>query len=64
MDRSWHASQLIKPLKDGRMRMMLAVADTRELLGWILSFRGGVKVLRPESLGRAVKEEERRIGRN
>lgn len=61
MDRSWHGSQRIKPLKDGRMRMMLTVADTRELLGWILSFGSGVKVLRPESLRRAVKEEARRI---
>jgi predicted DNA-binding transcriptional regulator YafY len=60
-DRTWHPSQVTKLLKDGRMRMTLAVADSRELVGWILSFGSGVTVVRPESLRAAVREEARKI---
>ncbi|MCI0546127.1 MAG: WYL domain-containing protein, partial [Candidatus Rokubacteria bacterium] len=35
-DRLWHPSQEITRLRGGRLRMTLQVADTRELLGWIL----------------------------
>lgn len=60
-DRTWHSSQVTKRLKDGRMRMTLAVADSRELVGWILSFGGGVRVIQPESLRGAVMEEAKKI---
>ncbi len=60
-DRIWHPSQRITPLKDGRLRMTLQVADTRELVGWILSFGSGVRVVRPETLREKVKGEARRI---
>jgi predicted DNA-binding transcriptional regulator YafY len=63
-DRVWHPSQTVKALKNGRLQMKLAVADTRELVGWILSFGSGVKVVKPDSLRRAVEEEARRILRN
>src|SRR2546425_2292430 len=49
-DRVWHPSQQITPVRDGRLRMTLRVADTRELLGWILSFGRGVRVVQPLSL--------------
>jgi predicted DNA-binding transcriptional regulator YafY len=60
-DRLWHPSQTLSRLKDGRMRMSLMVAQTRELVGWILSFGGGVRVISPSSLGAAVHAEARRI---
>jgi predicted DNA-binding transcriptional regulator YafY len=60
-DRIWHPSQQINSLKDGRLRMTLQVADTSELVGWILSFGNQVRVIRPESLGEKVREEARRI---
>ncbi len=60
-DRVWHPSQQLAPLKDGRMRMTLEVADTPELVGWILRFGGGVRVVRPEELREKVREEARRI---
>jgi predicted DNA-binding transcriptional regulator YafY len=41
--------------------MTLSVADTRELVGWVLSFGSGVKVLKPESLRLAVQQEAQRI---
>lgn len=60
-DRVWHPSQRLTPLRGGRLRMTLRVADTRELVGWILSFGGGVRVARPEALRARVREEARKI---
>ena len=56
-DRVWHPSQHLKRLPRGRMQMILSVADSREVVGWVLSFGGGVRVVRPESLQVAVVEE-------
>lgn len=60
-DRIWHPSQQLTPLRGGRWRMTLSVADTRELIGWILSFGSGVRVVKPESLCASVEEEARKI---
>lgn len=60
-DRVWHPSQQVTVTKDGQMVMTLQVADTRELLGWILSFGSGVRVLKPQSLQTAVKEEAKKL---
>lgn len=60
-DRVWHSSQTIKRLRDGRLRMTLTIADTRELLGWILSFGSGVRVIKPDLLRKAVQEEAKKI---
>lgn len=63
-DRVWHPSQQLKPLKGGQLRMTLTVADTRELVGWILSFGSGVRVIRPTKLNDAVADEAKTIYRN
>lgn len=60
-DRVWHASQQTRLLKDGRLRMMLKVAETRELVGWVLSFGSGVQVVKPPSLRTTVQEEAGKI---
>jgi predicted DNA-binding transcriptional regulator YafY len=60
-DKTWHPSQQIKPLKDGRLKMTLKVAGNDELVGWILSFGGEVKVTYPESLKTRVREAARQI---
>jgi predicted DNA-binding transcriptional regulator YafY len=60
-DRLWHPSQQLKHLKGGRLQMKLRVADTRELLGWILSFGAGVQVASPQSLREKVMEEARKV---
>lgn len=60
-DRIWHPSQHCTPVKGGQLRMTLQVADTRELLGWILSFGSGVRVIKPERLAQAVKDEARKL---
>lgn len=56
-DRVWHPSQQLTGLPGGKLRMVLAVADSRELVGWLLSFGSGVRVVRPNNLRVAVVEE-------
>lgn len=63
-DRVWHPSQQLKRLPGGRLRMISTVADSRELVGWILSFGSGVRVVRPESLCTTVKQEAAKISAN
>jgi len=60
-DRIWHPSQKLTPLKNHGMTMRLNVADSRELVGWILSFGSGVRVVRPPSLSDAVSSEAKKI---
>jgi len=43
------------------LRMTLTVADSRELVGWILSFGSGVRVIRPAALRDAVVKEAQHI---
>ena len=60
-DKSWHPSQEVKLLKDGRLKMTLKVADNEELVGWILSFGSQVKVVGPEALRQRVRDEAKKI---
>jgi len=60
-DRVWHPSQQLKRAPGGKLRMALTVADSRELVGWVLGFGSGVRVVRPDRLRRAVKEEADKI---
>jgi predicted DNA-binding transcriptional regulator YafY len=62
-DRVWHPSQALEPLRDGRLRMTLRVADTRELVGWVLSFGRGIKVIRPVELRDRVRAEALALAR-
>ena len=60
-DRVWHPTQTVTSLKNGDMLMTLTVADSRELIGWVLSFGSGVRVVRPNSLSDAVSSEAKKI---
>jgi predicted DNA-binding transcriptional regulator YafY len=60
-DRIWHPSQQVTPLKTGQLLMTLQVADTRELLGWILSFGSGVQVMKPDHLQHSVRAEAKKL---
>lgn len=60
-DKSWHPSQETKLLKDGRLKMILKVADNDELVGWILSFGSQVTVVGPAGLRTKVQEEAKKI---
>ena len=60
-DRVWHPSQQLTRVPGGKLRMTITIADSRELVGWVLSFGSGVRVVRPESLRTAVKQEAEKI---
>jgi len=60
-DKIWHQSQETTQLKDGRLKMILRVADTQELAGWILSFGSQAQVIRPQPLREKIREEARKI---
>lgn len=60
-DRIWHSTQTLTPLKSGELTMTLTVADNRELVGWILSFGNGVRVIQPTSLRQTVRQEAKAI---
>ena len=60
-DRIWHPTQTLFPLKSGELNMTLTVADNRELMGWILSFGSGVRVIQPTTLRQAVRQEAKAI---
>ena len=61
LDKASRPSQETSLLKDSRLRMNLKVADTDELLGWILSFGSQVQVARPEAVRQGVREEARKM---
>ena len=60
-DQTWHSSQRLTPLKDGRLKMILEVSDTPELVGWVLHFGSGVQVVRPDSVREKVRDEVEKI---
>jgi predicted DNA-binding transcriptional regulator YafY len=60
-DREWHPSQRLELMKGGGLKMFLSVADTTELIGWILSFGAGVRVAAPEALRDKVRAEAKNI---
>jgi predicted DNA-binding transcriptional regulator YafY len=41
--------------------MTLELADTRELVGWILSFGSGVTVIEPAKLRQTIIDEAKKI---
>jgi predicted DNA-binding transcriptional regulator YafY len=54
-NRIWHPSQKATVDQDGCLTLTIQIADTPELVGWILSFGPGVRVLRPATLRQQVK---------
>jgi predicted DNA-binding transcriptional regulator YafY len=56
-DRVWHPSQQLTRVPGGKLRVTMTISDSRELVGWILSFGSGVRVVRPNGLRVAVVEE-------
>ncbi|MCY4487376.1 MAG: WYL domain-containing transcriptional regulator [Deltaproteobacteria bacterium] len=59
--RIWHHSQHVHETQDGRLVLSLRVADTPELVGWVLHFGGGVQVVGPAAFRDKVRDEARKI---
>jgi len=60
-NRVWHPSQRAAIDENGCLTLVVQVADTPELVGWILSFGSGVHVVRPDSLHARVLAMAREI---
>ena len=56
-ERSWHASQRVSSLPDGKVRLHLNVSDDLALRSWILGFGCNVRVVTPASLAEWMVEE-------
>jgi len=48
--RTWHPSQKIKELKDGRVQLSMTASGKEEIKAWILSFGAKAKVVSPRVL--------------
>ena len=59
--RIWHQSQKAHVTGDGRLALSLRVSDTPELVGWVLHFGSGVRVISPASFRDKVRDEARKI---
>ncbi|MCB9742594.1 MAG: transcriptional regulator [Alphaproteobacteria bacterium] len=59
-ERTWHRSQTLESLPDGRVRLTLRVGLSQELTTWVLGFAGAVEINAPASLKEQVREEHRR----
>jgi proteasome accessory factor B len=60
-ERQWHATQRVRALKDGAIRLNLEVAVTPDLIQWILGFGPHAVVQEPEMLKNKVIAEARGI---
>ena len=56
-ERTWHPSQVLTRLGDGRLELAMEVGGGSELRSWILSFGPGAEVLEPESLRAEVARD-------
>jgi proteasome accessory factor B len=55
--RTWHDSQQMDDLPDGRVGMRLRVSDDWALRSWLLGFGAAVRVLEPKALADALNRE-------
>jgi proteasome accessory factor B len=60
--RTWHESQQVTVLDDGRIRMALDVSNDWALRSWLLGFGSDVKVLSPATLVDLLRGELARAG--
>ena len=62
-ERLWHPSQQFRDLADGRLEVVLKVADTLEVRRWILGYGVQAEVLEPASLREALRIEAAAVAR-
>jgi predicted DNA-binding transcriptional regulator YafY len=62
-ERLWHSSQQVRDLPDGRLEVVLKVADTLEVRRWILGYGVQAEVLEPASLREALRIEADAVAR-
>lgn len=56
-ERTWHSSQKLKELKDGRVEVTMQVVGISDVLRWILRFGSDAKVIEPKELIDSIQEQ-------
>ena len=56
-EHTWHPSQKLEALPDGRLELSMEMGGIAELRSWVLSFGAGAEVLEPETLRSDVRRE-------
>jgi len=60
-EKTWHASQKLRPQKDGSMIFEAEVAGTEEIKRWILTWGARAIVLAPEFLRQEIRREAEKM---
>jgi predicted DNA-binding transcriptional regulator YafY len=60
-EHSWHPTQKISDLADGRVELQMEVGGSAELRNWVLSFGAGAEVIEPEALREEIIAESQAI---
>jgi predicted DNA-binding transcriptional regulator YafY len=60
-EKTWHASQKLRPQKDGSMIFEAEVAGTEEIKRWILTWGAQAVVLAPKSLRDELRREAEKM---
>jgi predicted DNA-binding transcriptional regulator YafY len=63
-EKTWHASQKLRPQTDGSVIFEAEVAGTEEIKRWILTWGAQAEVLSPESLREELRREAQALARN
>jgi predicted DNA-binding transcriptional regulator YafY len=58
---TWHPSQKIKELKDGRILLSMTASGKEEIKAWILSFGAKARLLAPNLLCKEIETELSKI---
>lgn len=64
LERTWHKTQTISQNDDGSVNLSFETNQLQEILHWVLSFGGSVKVINPPKLAEMVKTEAEKILKN
>jgi predicted DNA-binding transcriptional regulator YafY len=63
-EKTWHASQKLRPQTDGSVIFEAEVAGTEEIKRWILTWGAQAEVLSPKSLREELRREAEALARN
>jgi predicted DNA-binding transcriptional regulator YafY len=55
--RTWHPSQKVKELKDGRILLSMTASGKEEIKAWVLSFGRKATVLSPKSFREEIEDD-------
>jgi predicted DNA-binding transcriptional regulator YafY len=56
-EESWHPTQRLEWLEDGRLRLCLSIPATEEFARWVLRYGASCYVVRPESIREWIQEQ-------